>query len=258
MKRVLSFLSFCAIATIPAVAQIVSENISTTGTVCFQGCAIVGTNDGSGWLVSSSSPYFSSTTVATFNRKPRVPGATIVQVKASAKLVDVASKPPARYISVAKQIGLKSAATDEAELLNVLDSHFLKIYDFKRVDDYLYNIALKQGPNVIWVWMPLRDADSKTAGETGYYSGDAGVLDHSGLTYGHTVPERVLEDVGCILSEMPDALFLISDYVTKRPDPFMAVTTKKLLQAGKVFIVDQWDEPDFDDGIPSHGLLASK
>ena len=44
---------------------------------------------------------------------------------------------------------------------------------------------------------------------------------------------------------MPEAMLIVSDYETVKPDPFLAVTTPALLAAGKIWIVAVWDEPNF-------------
>lgn len=66
--------------------------------------------------------------------------------------------------------------------------------------------------------------------------------------YARRIPERVIGTIAKILEREPDAVLLVSDFEVAKPDPFLAITTTKLLEAGKVWIVEQWDEPAWKDG----------
>lgn len=77
------------------------------------------------------------------------------------------------------------------------------------------------------------------------------------VQYAGELPIRAMERMASILADMPDAVFLVSDYETKRPDPFLAVTTRRLLAAGKLWVIERWDEPGFDDQN-GNGLRAAK
>jgi hypothetical protein len=74
--------------------------------------------------------------------------------------------------------------------------------------------------------------------------------------YAQSVPYRVLGEMKVLMEAVPEALFLISDYEAIKPDPFLAVTTEKLLGAGKIWIVSQWDEPGF--GVAEDGAVARR
>lgn len=186
-------------------------------------------------------------------RKDDGKGVTLQQVKATAAVVREADIPPASYIKLAKSIEFDGAAVDEAKLVDLLHRHFIKIYDFAKVDDYLFRQAQRQGANARWVWKPMRTKDNTILAGTSskFWNTPPGVGFVLNEIYAHKIPGRVLETASCILSELPDALLLVSDYAVIKPDPFLAVTTKKLLEAGKVWIVDVWDEPSFVDNGPS-------
>lgn len=180
-------------------------------------------------------------------RKPHVPMLTIAAVRDASRSLSHAELAPTEYLTLAKSVGLTSAATDEARVLDVIDQIGLKVYDFGKVDEYLYGHALKQGAQAHWVWKPMREADLKEVQE----SGASLRVTKEGLVYpkqySHKIPERVLLDVCNLLETMPDAVLLVSDYEVIKPDPFLAITTKKLLNEGKVWIVEQWDEPGFTE-----------
>ena len=76
------------------------------------------------------------------------------------------------------------------------------------------------------------------------------------------MPERVLVEVRDLLAEVPDLVLLVSDYEVLRPDPFLAVTTRALLESGQLWVVDRWDEPDWGaetaHGRAARGMLAAK
>ena len=200
------------------------------------------TSSGTGTLVWANNPEFQSAET----RKPLRPGVTLAQVKYSAKPVVQSRLAPRTYLKLASLVGLISPATDEARMLDYIFESGTKVYDFALVDKYLYNKALKEGTQVRWVWKPLREKDRSAIGNS-RDSRTAGLMFPK--QYGHAVPERVLAHVAGILEKLPDAVFLVSDYEVIKPDPFLAITTEKLLGEGKIWIVDVWAEPGFTDAV---------
>lgn len=182
-------------------------------------------------------------TPGTHRPKPKY---TLAQVRASAVPIPKAKLAPAAYLTLAKSIGLESAGTDEARMLDCLDKLALKPYDPERVDAYLTHKAEAIGPNVRWVWKPLRESDEKAVGQasTSMTAAAAGLV-FSPSRYGQAVPAHALSMAAEVLREMPDAVFLVSDYEALKPDPFLAVTTARLLGEGRVWIIDVWQEPGF-------------
>jgi hypothetical protein len=160
------------------------------------------------------------------------------------------------YHAVAKSIGLSpSASTDEADVLEAIEHSQLHVYDFDKVDGYLYRRALREKSPSRWVWKPMRKSDVK-ANAAGVKTGEDGVqIDRVGYVsatqYSRVLPMRVMENVKSVLDCLPDAVFLVSDYEVIRPDPFLAVTTPRLLEAGKIWIIDCWDEPGFTESAPA-------
>ncbi len=130
-------------------------------------------------------------------------------------------------------------------MLDAIHEADLTVYDFHQVDEYLWRQASRMKSNTRWVWKPLREKDSHLMVDIGLrgQTESAGYL-LSDL-YARRVPMKVLADMKAIMEKMPDAVFLVSDFEVIKPDPFLAVTTQKLLQAGKLWIIDQWDEPGF-------------
>ncbi len=178
-------------------------------------------------------------------RKPITPAVTLTQVRATAKKVSESSLAPASYIKTAKALKVNSAAIEEANMLQELHDHALKVYDYDKVDTFLYNTALKMGSNTRWVWKPLRDADMKESSNAWSIRPQMGFIYLK--QYSRAVPERVLNLVANLLECIPDAIFYVSDFEVVKPDPFLAITTKKLLEEDKIYIIAQWDEPSFKD-----------
>ena len=177
--------------------------------------------------------------------KPK-PKYTLAQVRASAVPIPKAKLAPAAYLTLAKSIGLESAGTDEARMLDCLDKLALKPYDPDKVDAYLTHKAEAQGPNVIWVWKPLRESDENVVKMPDpRHAQPFAITTVFQNRYGHAVPAHALSVAAEVLREMPDAVFLVSDYEAVKPDPFLAVTTARLLGEGRVWIIDVWEEPGF-------------
>lgn len=180
-------------------------------------------------------------------RSPKALGPSLQEVKAASHKIPATQIPTASYMKTAAAINLKSPAMDEAELAQVIVDHGFSIYEYSSVDNYLYHQALKQGTNVRWVWKPMRDADQKSVVGQSFQTFDGMGRISNMEVYAKAIPERVLEKAECLLTELPDAILLVSDYEVVHPDPFLAVTTPRMLQAHRIFIVDQWDEPGFTD-----------
>jgi hypothetical protein len=169
-------------------------------------------------------------------------GPTVAQVDESALPVADRQLAPAAYVALAKAIKMDSPSADEAQMLQVIHDHHFRVYDYTKVDNYLYRQALKQGSRMRWVWKPMRQADVKAASSVA--STPSGYV--YAKLYGRRVPQPILEDAKCVLDKVEDAVFLVSDFEAVQPDPFLAVSTPKLLSEGKLWIIDRWDEPGFD------------
>jgi hypothetical protein len=206
------------------------------------------TGDGSNCVVSTLSPTL---------RKRSAHPLTALQVDASRRYIQDAQLAPAAYLKLAKEIEMESPSTDEARMLDALHGLGYRPYDFEKVDSYLSDKALSQGDYVRWVWKPLRKKDM-VAGQGAWYNAGAGAGTIKNDIYPHEVPAKVLAEAKTILDRIPDAVFLISDYETFKPDPFLAVTTKALLGTGKVWVIDRWDEPGFRPEVELTGLVAQK
>lgn len=175
------------------------------------------------------------------------PGPTLVQVKATAKIITARDSAPAGYIELARAMGVRPSA-EEADLMVALRDLGYPVYDFEKVDEYLYRQALKQGTNVRWVWKAANlSAEKRLSEEGGTWRDRPGVgLVFNGM-YKHRVPMATMTKMRDLAAKVPDAVFLISDYEVILPDPFLAVTTMDLLSANKIWIIDQWDEPGFGE-----------
>lgn len=197
------------------------------------------------FLVGNSGTWVTSDAIEI--RLATAPRVTLAQVKMSRKPVPAAVLATSSYMKLAKSINLKSPAVDYSQMGEILADHGFQVYDFAKVDNYLYHEALKQGTQMRWVWKPMREEDGKALAESGAWGTSTEMGRMASSVYAHAIPERVLEKVECLLTEMPDAIFFVSDYEVVKPDPFLAVSTRRMLQDHKIFIVDQWDEPGFKD-----------
>lgn len=197
------------------------------------------------WLWSAGGGRIFTALPAAETRKPKSPLMTIAMVRSGAHTLTQDELAPAAYLKLAKSVGLESAATDEARVLSAIAELNLPVYNFERVDEYLYEQALKHGAKVRWVWKPMRDTDAKAVADVSWVESKSGFI--YGAQYQNKIPENVIERVALVLTKLPDAAFLVSDYEVVKPDPFLAVTTKKLAAEGKVWIIAQWDNPGFVD-----------
>ncbi len=94
------------------------------------------------------------------------------------------------------------------------------------------------GKMLVWCWKPLRQSDE---GWTNYTStAKHGHL--SGQRYQGAVPLPMLRLVGRISKVFPEVHFYVSDYPSKKPDPFLMVSA---LGPFNNLINGHWDEPDF-------------
>lgn len=185
------------------------------------------------------------------DRKDDGKGPTSEQLRQSAHLISATERPPAGYRSLAAEVGLiPSRTSDEAAVLDGIAQEGLRVYDYEKVDGYLWRKAAREGAHARWVWKPLRGRDENAITERAYSAANVLVAKVGYVInqqYQQEVPARVLAELKCMIADIPDALFLVSDYEVIKPDPFLAVTTPKLLQAGKIWIVDRWDEPGFTE-----------
>jgi hypothetical protein len=181
-------------------------------------------------------------------------------VDATAKLITAKELAPPGYIELAKSLGMKAPTEDEAELLKLIYQHGWKVYDFDKVDDYLCRQAASMKANTRWVWKPMRDKDEKAFAAVGgvEWRETVGMGYVYGQVYDKRVPMAILETAKCVMEDMESAVFLVSDFAVVKPDPFLAVSTPGLLQAGKIFIVARWDEPGFQEEPVTPGPLARK
>lgn len=230
-----------------------SGRVQTLGTATTTGGTLVAPNipDLGGctgcvaWTDGGSLTWRNADFLPSETRKPITPGVTIMQVRAAAKRVEQFALASPSYIRTAKALKVNSAAIDEANLMQELHDHALKVYDYGKVDQFLYNMALKMGANTRWVWKPLRDRDMERAFTDNTVRPEMGFVYRK--QYSRAVPERILNVVASLLECVPDAVFLVSDFEVFKPDPFLAITTNKLMLEGKIFIIANWDEPGFKD-----------
>lgn len=222
-----------------------SSGIATTVTWC-----------GNGWCAGTMNGGIPQEA-----RKATGPMPTIAQVRAASYHLG-ARIVPANYIKLAHDVGVGPSA-EEAQIDQAISDLNLNVYPFDKVDNYLYRNALKLGANVHWVWKPARQKDAGVISEASLGFSSTGAT-AAGLVsaklYTQIIPEQVLVEMSALLDVIPDAMFLVSDYEVMKPDPFLAVTTKNLLSAGKVWIIESWLEPGFggDKESQESAMLAKR
>ena len=111
--------------------------------------------NGAGWVLNDH-------TAGVETRPLDDKGPTLIQVEYSAVPMDQAKLAPASYLKLAKEIKFDSASTDEAQILQTIYSDHLRVYEFDKVDNYLYRQALQMGTRMRWVWKPMRQLDLDT------------------------------------------------------------------------------------------------
>lgn len=190
--------------------------------------------------------------VVTADRRKLTPIVTVKHVDASRLPISRAHLAPASYIKLAHVIDMDAPSVSEARMLEALTDLAIPAYDFDKVDAYLQQQAAKVSQNAYWVWHPMRRKDANSMNVTGYthWSETTGNIDASKI-YSRQLPEDAMLVAASILAKMPEAIFLVSDYEIKRPDPFLAVSTTDLLSAGKLWVVARWDEPGFGKEPPA-------
>lgn len=147
--------------------------------------------------------------------------------------------PPADYLEVAASIGA-TGVVEEGQILRAIDSLGLADFDGPAVNRYLtWQASLK---NQRWIWRPLRANDAAKVSGRNYWA----TASVDPTLYARAVPVNVLAHVKAIAERIPNAIVLVSDYATIKPDPFLAITTEALLRDGRVWIVAEWDEPGFE------------
>lgn len=176
-------------------------------------------------------------------RKYAGPGPSLMQVKHSGVKLTRQQLAPSAYVTLARMIGADKQA-EEAILLDAIDTAGLKVYDFDKVDGYLMREARKRGPNFRWLWKPMRDKDLKIVRTLQQnIPQSAGIIDWQ--IYSQQIPMQAMVHAKAIIDQIQDAVFFVTDYEAVKPDPFLAVSTRNLLEGGKLWIIDQWDEPGF-------------
>jgi hypothetical protein len=247
--------------------QNVGASTTTTGDAITSGSTAnaVIINSTGGWSTGSTWSTDSTRVIAgardgngiPFETRKRIPAApTIASLHQAALRFTRADLAPAGYLKLAHDLGVP---TDEASILEAIEHNQLEVFDYQRVDAYLYNQALKEGAKVRWVWKPARQMDEKKLiSHTGASLG--GDIQNVGYLYGKVytkrVPMQVMATMKAVLDCVPDALFLISDFEVPKPDPFLAVTTPPLLEDGKIWIVQVWNEPGFGAPRPVAAPIA--
>lgn len=212
------------------------------------GSVFVGGGSGTAWI--SLAPNVINT-----QRQRKHNAVTLAQVHKAAFRIAAKDLAPAEYITLAKSIGAEASA-EEAAILQAISDLGLPVYDFEKVDDYLVGQTKKYGPNVMWVWKPVGKKDYAALFTSGHSSPDATMGVISPATYGRQLPMVAMENIAALMKAVPEAVFLVTDYEVRNPDPFLAISSPTLLQAGKLWVVAQWDEPGF--GAPAAVGLTAK
>jgi hypothetical protein len=149
---------------------------------------------------------------------------------------------PMSYIELAKEAGALGAA-ESAEIDQSLESLNLPVFNIRDVSDYMTDDAARHGHSS-WGWRPLRDGDSDLVDSASKKMAGRSIgLDSR--PYARQIPTDVLETVRLVAGALPKAVFLVSDYEDPKPDPFLAVTTPRMIQDGRVWVIADWDEPGF-------------
>lgn len=170
---------------------------------------------------------------------PAVEPATIMAVK-PLNDTDLES-----YLALAAEIGLQSAATVEARLLNAIVNEQMSLYDLDSVSNYMDERYVKTG----WVWFPLRTLDVNRVQTLNIPFRPIGYQSVGGVTmrqYTQAVPRPVLERIATLNKLVPHLVYLVAAENTSvngavGGDPFLGVTCPGM----RIYVIERWDEPSF-------------
>src|SRR5579872_3636867 len=187
-----------------------SSGFPTTSAI---GTATIGTGitlNGAGdviyWLPANAT--WNGIPFETRHRKLGAP--TITDLHKTALHITRRDLAPVAYLKLAHDIGVPA---DEAQILEAIEHNSLEVFDYEKVDSYLYNQALKQGAKVRWVWKPAREKDIETLQKSGVSSGER---ENTGFVYeklyAKRIPMEVMATIKAVLECAPDAIPLISDF----------------------------------------------
>lgn len=173
------------------------------------------------------------------------------------------------YAELASGLGIKSAALFEARFKVFAAEEGIPIYDYGKVHAFMTAKAKADGK--IWCWKPLREVDElnlwNSPDRKEWPRGCGFFMERTFLGFGyeflmfgeyeinrdnHGIPSRALYQRAVPLPVLitvdkiekhfkGEAIFLVSDYVSPNPDPFLAVFSG----LSPLFVVERWDEPSF-------------
>lgn len=158
--------------------------------------------------------------------------------------VDDDTEEVASYIRLCQKSGSETPAVKMLRLRHFLADRGIPEYNLREVLGYLESLwrreVEKEHEDIIRIsWLPLREVDKDIAFRS-YRDFRYCPSESSDWLYPELVPSSVMETVGRIAEEFPDAKFFVSSIGT-HPDPFMAVT----FPGQPLVIVDFWNEPGF-------------
>lgn len=162
------------------------------------------------------------------------------------------------YKEVARAVAFRPEDLIEKDFKACLVRHGYPEYRPEEVHEYLVSLS-KQVP-AFYVWLPLRKQDTASASLPGGWNGEGGFWahdEHHGVierhrVYSALVPRDVLVMVKTIASEVPEAVFYVSDIIHAAKHPFLAVGVK----GRPLTVIAAWDEPDFK-GTPQKRFPAA-
>lgn len=164
--------------------------------------------------------------------------------------------PSAEYSLLAQQIGFHPEELSRLEFELFLQRQGVQVYPLESVEAYMDALMLKLEADEPdpedewrWFWRPLRDADSSFIARQAYVHGEfQGGFNFDGALYRRLVPMPVLETVNRLREAFhaetnldSGPAFLVTDYDTETPDPFLAVSVNGL----DLYVIERWDEPGF-------------
>src|SRR6266481_145307 len=132
------------------------------------------------------------------------------------------------YVAVAEKVGFVNGAFLTAHLWDFFVEEGIGLYDYAKVYSFLTQKAKLEGSaedveKRIWCWKPLRKSDvNELENHLQWY--ENGHIARQ-VQYHGAVPYPVLLTVNKIVQRFGDQVhFYVSDYASKEPDPFLAVT----------------------------------
>lgn len=208
------------------------------------------------WGIFTDNRPFLPTPVAVAVEEPPLPPMPVSEVLGTLAIPE--DGPDDEYLKLAAEVDFSYPEMDTMLLRRKLTALEIPVYDMKKVVAFMDGIVNQanrgRGPlqsYLCWYWRPLARKGkgiqsqlmnrpviaSSAAIDPAFWS--PGYNIHDG--YAKPIPLEVLKVAKEVKDSIQDAVFWVSDYAVRHPDPFLAVSMRE----SEKFVIAHWDEPGF-------------